>query len=119
MNAEGYVPGNAIVARLPDDERGILAAEFAWEFAIQLARLRQRRGLSQAELAQLMGVRQETISRYENPEYDHPNLRPLRKIAENLHAYVDLVIVPHEDLEDYFTKAYLPLIDSHTDKEET
>ncbi len=43
------------------------AADRALEITFQLAELRRQRGLTQAQVAAMMGARQQTISRLENP----------------------------------------------------
>ena len=62
----------------------------AWEVALQLASLREKAGLSQKELAQLVGTTQQQISRLESPSYEGHSLRMLRKVAEALHSRVEI-----------------------------
>lgn len=49
--------------------------------AAQIRALREERGLSQEQLAQLAGMKQERISVLENSEYDAWTLKTLRKLA--------------------------------------
>jgi len=49
-----------------------------------LIRARIARGLSQRGLAELMGLKEQQIQRYESDEYATANLRRLREIAEAL-----------------------------------
>ena len=54
----------------------------ALKLAMQIAELRERKGLSQQELAKLMGTSQQAISRIESGEYEGFTLKTLEKIAE-------------------------------------
>lgn len=59
---------DAYVATFDDHEREELAAaEAALDIAILLYRARERRGLSQAAAAELAGLQQQAISRFEHP----------------------------------------------------
>lgn len=46
------------------------------------AELREKKGLSQQQLAKLMGTSQQAISRIESGEYEGFTLKTLEKIAE-------------------------------------
>ena len=54
----------------------------ALKLAIKIAELRDQKGLSQQELAKLMGTSQQAISRIESGEYEGFTLKTLEKIAE-------------------------------------
>ncbi|RPJ10162.1 MAG: helix-turn-helix domain-containing protein [Deltaproteobacteria bacterium] len=54
----------------------------ALKLAIKIAKLRDRKGLSQQELAKPMGTSQQAISRIESGEYEGFTLKTLEKIAE-------------------------------------
>ena len=60
----------------------------------RIAELRERRGLTQAELARKIGTTQAGISRLENPNYRNYSLLTLEKVASALHARLKV------DLED-------------------
>ncbi|MCL5959168.1 MAG: helix-turn-helix transcriptional regulator [Chloroflexi bacterium] len=92
------------------EERLVKADSFIWDIVMQLYQLREQRGLSQAELAELAGTKQQSISRMENPGYDRHSLAMLRKVAEQLRAFVDVVIVPEEKLEQYLDARYQPVL---------
>jgi DNA-binding XRE family transcriptional regulator len=49
--------------------------------AIKIAELREKKGLSQQQLAELMGTSQQAISRIESGEYEGFTLKTLEKIA--------------------------------------
>lgn len=54
----------------------------ALRLAMKIAELRKKKGLTQQELAKLMGTSQQAISRIESGEYEGFSLRTLEKIAE-------------------------------------
>ena len=76
-------------------------ADRAWDVALQLAALRVARGLTQQQVADLLGTKQQAIARMENPSYTGHSLSTLRKYADLLGASVDLTIVPKERLTEY------------------
>jgi DNA-binding XRE family transcriptional regulator len=59
-----------------DEERQAL------KLAMKIAALREQKGLSQQELAKLMGTSQQAISRIESGEYEGFTLKTLEKVAE-------------------------------------
>lgn len=97
--------------RTEETDRAIKAAEFDWDLVLQLEALREQRGLSQAELAQKLGTRQQAISRLENPMYASHSLQMLRRVAEALNAYIDVVLVPQERLAQYARFHYRPVFE--------
>jgi transcriptional regulator with XRE-family HTH domain len=72
------------------------AADRAWDVALQLAALRHERGLSQKQVAELLGTKQQAIARLENPAYTGHSLSMVRKYVEALGASLDVTIVPDE-----------------------
>jgi transcriptional regulator with XRE-family HTH domain len=59
----------------------------------QVARLRIKLGLTQAQLAEIVGTKQPSIARLENGE-GSPSLSFLEKVAEALGAEVKVQLVP-------------------------
>ena len=53
----------------------------ALKLAMKIAELREQQGLSQQQLAKLMGTSQQAISRIEGGEYEGFTLKTLEKIA--------------------------------------
>ena len=54
----------------------------ALKLAMKIAELREKKGLSQQQLAKLMGTSQQAISRIESGEYEGFTLKTLEKIAD-------------------------------------
>ncbi|MBW6473972.1 MAG: helix-turn-helix transcriptional regulator [Anaerolineaceae bacterium] len=74
-------------------EAEFLAAAEELEPGYQVARLRILRGLTQAQLAEMVGTRQPSIARLENGS-SIPSLSFLNKIATALNAKIELRLVP-------------------------
>ena len=70
-----------------------LAAAGELEPGYQVARLRMLRGLTQAQLAEMVGTRQPSIARLENGS-STPSLSFLNKIAEALGAKIEFKLIP-------------------------
>ena len=68
------------------------AAAESLEPGYQVARLRMQRGLTQAQLAELVGTRQPSIARLENGT-STPSLSFLNKIAAALEARIEVRFV--------------------------
>jgi transcriptional regulator with XRE-family HTH domain len=77
------------------------AADRAWDVALQLAALRQARGLTQKQVADLLGTRQQAIARLENPAYTGHSLSMVRRYVEALGASLDVTIIPAETLDEF------------------
>jgi len=85
-------------AQLEDQEvaRRFKEAGQAWDVALQLAALRRQAGLSQKQLAQRVKTSQQQICRLESPGYEGHSLSMLRRVAEQLHARVRVVLEPDD-----------------------
>ena len=70
------------------------AADEAWDIALQLAALRRSRGLTQQQVADLLGTKQQAIARLEDPSYSGHSLSMLRRYVEALDATLGIVITP-------------------------
>jgi len=77
--------------KLKDSE--FLAAAKELEPGYQVARLRILRGLTQAQLAEMVGTRQPSIARLENGT-SIPSLSFLNKVATALNAKIELRLAP-------------------------
>ena len=77
--------------QLQDPE--FVAAANALEPGYQIARLRIQRGLTQTQLAEMVGTHQPSIARLENGS-SVPSLSYLERIAKALDARIELHVVP-------------------------
>ena len=61
--------------------------------SMKILKLREKKGLTQAKLARLMGTSQQAISRIESGDYEGFTLKTLEKIAEatGTHLKIDFV----------------------------
>ncbi len=80
--------GGALRKRAVEKERESL------DVAEQIYTLRTQAGLSQRELAKLVGTQQSVISRLEDADYDGQSLKMLRRIGSALHCRVRVRFVP-------------------------
>jgi DNA-binding XRE family transcriptional regulator len=74
----------------PEMESLLEDARDAARVAQKLCQMRERAGLSQRELAKLVGTTASVICRLESADYDGHSLRLLRRIAEVLGYRVDV-----------------------------
>ena len=68
-------------------------AEQAWNIAFQIIKLREEEGLTQLELAELVGTKQSNIARLESADYSGYTLKTLDKITKALKAKLEIRIV--------------------------
>ena len=66
----------------------------AWDVALQIVALRRRAGLSQTELARMIGTKQSNIARLESADYAGYTLKTLEKVTKALRANIEVRIVP-------------------------
>lgn len=76
----------------PEFRQRFQDADRAWNIALQLVALRQARGLTQQQVAELLGTKQQAIARLEDPSYACHSLSTIRKYAQALGATVQVVI---------------------------
>src|SRR3990167_9710318 len=69
-------------------------ADRAWDIAFQIRDLRQKAGLTQKQLAELVGTKQSNIARIENADYTRYTLTTLEKVTRALRAKLEIRIVP-------------------------
>jgi len=83
--------------QMKDEEFAAAYRELEPEFQVarEVIRLRLERGLTQKELAEMVGTKQASISRLERA-VGKPSLRFLQKVAEALGARVEIRLVPVE-----------------------
>lgn len=64
------------------------------EIAAEIYRLRTKVGMSQKQLAELIGTTQSVISRVEDSDYTGHSLEMLNRIASALHFHLQVKLVP-------------------------
>jgi ribosome-binding protein aMBF1 (putative translation factor) len=80
--------------RDPDFRRRFEAADCALDVALRLADLRRQRGLTQAQVAEMLGTKQQNISRLENPAYRGHTLSMLSRYARVLGGELRVTVAP-------------------------
>lgn len=85
----------------PDFRARFEKASRAWDVALQLAALRRARGLTQRQVAEMLGTHQQAIARLEDPSYGNQSLAMVRRYAAALDASIDVVVVPNEQAAQY------------------
>jgi len=83
-----YVEGKPGMTALLEEERSGAAV------ARQICRVREKAGLSQRELAKLVGTTASVICRLEDADYEGHSLSMLRRIAAALGSRVEIRLVP-------------------------
>jgi DNA-binding XRE family transcriptional regulator len=66
------------------------------ELARKIYELREKAGLTQARLAQMIGATESVISRLEDSDYEGHSLKMLKRIAEALDKRVEMRFVPRK-----------------------
>jgi ribosome-binding protein aMBF1 (putative translation factor) len=64
------------------------------DIARQLYEARQAAGLTQQQLAELVGTKQQVISQLEDADYEGHSVSMLRRIAAALHNRVEIRLIP-------------------------
>lgn len=78
----------------PSFQEGLNKAEEAWDIAFQIIDLREKAGLTQKELAGIVGTKQSNIARLESADYTSYTWKTLEKITRALKARLEIRIVP-------------------------
>jgi transcriptional regulator with XRE-family HTH domain len=84
------------IRKHPSLKKELEKADRAWDIALQLIALREKRGFTQKRLAHLAGTSQSNIARLESADYRGYSLKTLEKVAKILKARVDITFVPVE-----------------------
>jgi ribosome-binding protein aMBF1 (putative translation factor) len=78
----------------PERQRVLDEARADDEVARKIYELRKKAGLTQAQLAKMIGTTASVISRLEDADYEGHSLAMLRRIAAALHKRVEIRFVP-------------------------
>lgn len=91
-NFDQYV--EEMIKKHPSLKEGLARADRAWDIAGQVYDLRKKAGLTQKELAELVGTKQSNIARLESADYTSYTWKTLEKITKVLKARLEIRIVP-------------------------
>lgn len=78
----------------PSLKEGFERAGQAWDIAFQIHDLRKKGGLTQTQLAKLVGTRQSNIARIESADYTGYTFKTLEKVTNALKARLQIRIIP-------------------------
>lgn len=74
----------------PEFRKAFEEEEIFAEIAIQIAKLREKEGLSQKELAEKLHTTQQTVSRLEDMDNTSYSLKTLVKVAQLFHKKLEI-----------------------------
>lgn len=60
------------------------------EFVINLRKIRKKRGLTQADVAKILGITQQAYAKFESPDHANPSLDTIKKLSDVLDADIEL-----------------------------
>lgn len=69
----------------------------AWDIAFQIYDLREEAGITQKQLADLVGTKQSNIARIESADYTGYTLKTLEKVTKALKAKLEIKIIPQRN----------------------
>jgi ribosome-binding protein aMBF1 (putative translation factor) len=72
-------------------------ADRAWDIAFQIYDLRKKAGLTQNQLAKLVGTKQSNIARIESADYTGYTLKTLERVTRALRAKMEIRIITETD----------------------
>ena len=84
---------------LPGFDQGVAQECINVRVAMEIYQARQEAGLSQQQLAELVGTSQQAISRLEDADYDGHSLSMLQRIGAALNKRVEIRLVSTDALE--------------------
>lgn len=90
--------------RSPESRRKFVDSQIVNEVAFQIRGLRNKKQLSQPELAGILDTTQNQIYRLENPDKSKPTLSTLKKIAAAFDVGLVVRFVPFGEMIDYLTR---------------
>jgi ribosome-binding protein aMBF1 (putative translation factor) len=82
------------IAGRPDREAALESARLSAEIAQEIYDLRTKAGLTQTQLAKLVGTAHSVISRLEDSDYDGHSLKMLQRISVVLDRRIEVRFVP-------------------------
>ena len=79
----------------PSFQEELERADQAWDIAFQIHDLREQAGITQKQLAEMIGTKQSNIARIEAADYTEYTLKTLEKVTKALRAKLEIKIIPN------------------------
>ena len=80
---------------------------------IEIKKLREKEGLSQSKLSEILGISRGQMSNIENPNYAHKyTLKQINAICEHLNYPIEKVFMPKNRINAECSKAIKVLVES-------
>ena len=86
-----------ILKKDPSFQKELDKADRAWDIAFQIYDLRKKMGLTQNQLAKLVGTKQSNIARIESADYTGYTFTTLEKVTRALKAKLEIRIIPERN----------------------
>lgn len=87
----------------PSLREELARADRAIEISMQIYTLRKDRGLTQGQLAKLIGISQPNVARLENSDYGNYSLQTLEKIAKALSVKLKVILQEREEISETYS----------------
>ena len=84
----------------------LVASNLSEGIAFQIRATRDKRGMTQAELARESGMTQNNLSRLESPDYGKQTIRSLKRIADALDVALVVRLVPFSQYIDWLSSTH-------------
>ncbi len=88
-----------VLKKNPSLKEDLDKAGEAWDIAFQIINLREGAGLTQKQLAGLVGTKQANISRIESADYTGYTVKTLEKVTRALKSRLEIRIVPFDSFD--------------------
>src|SRR2546423_1089205 len=85
----------------PKYRAAFISARMAQTLASPIKVMRQKRGMSQKDLARELGTSQNAIYRLENPKYGRPNISTLQKVGTFFHVGLIVRFAAFSEIVDW------------------
>ena len=80
---------------------------------MEIKKLREKEGISQAKLSEILGISRGQLGNIENPNYSHKyTLKQINTICRHLNYPIEKIFLPNIELNDDCSKANKALVDN-------
>ena len=88
-------------------------SDYQDQVIIEIKKLREKEGLSQAKLSEILGISRGQMSNLENPNYTQKyTLKQITAICEHLNYPIEKIFLPNTRINAECSKAIKVLVDS-------